>query len=100
MVNASNRLYPANRREGILARALEPARRQYDVILIDCAPSLELLTVNAATAAMQVATRRTGCAGADTIAVMRQSLSQVMSFAHAPRSAGASTPVSRCLGAN
>lgn len=38
-------------REHTLARAIAPLRGQYDVILIDCAPSLGLLTVNALTAA-------------------------------------------------
>lgn len=34
-----------------LERALAPMRDRYDVILVDCAPSLSLLTVNALTAA-------------------------------------------------
>ncbi|WP_411567209.1 ParA family protein [Raineyella sp. LH-20] len=38
-------------RELTLSRVLEPLRAEYDVILIDCAPSLGLLTVNALTAA-------------------------------------------------
>ncbi len=38
-------------REQILARALRPVMDDYDVILIDCQPSLGLLTVNALTAA-------------------------------------------------
>ncbi len=38
-------------REQSLARALRPVRDEYDVILIDCQPSLGLLTVNALTAA-------------------------------------------------
>ena len=38
-------------REGILARVLKPIQNDYDVILIDCQPSLGLLTVNALTAA-------------------------------------------------
>ena len=38
-------------RETVLARALRPAEAEYDVILIDCQPSLGLLTVNALTAA-------------------------------------------------
>jgi chromosome partitioning protein len=38
-------------REQVLARALAPARAEYDVVLIDCQPSLGLLTVNALTAA-------------------------------------------------
>ena len=38
-------------REHSLARALRPLLKDYDVILIDCQPSLGLLTVNALTAA-------------------------------------------------
>jgi chromosome partitioning protein len=37
-------------RESILKNLLEPLRAQYDVILIDCQPSLGLLTINALTA--------------------------------------------------
>ncbi|HEU5241217.1 MAG TPA: AAA family ATPase [Ornithinibacter sp.] len=38
-------------REQILARVLRPVVDEYDVVLIDCQPSLGLLTVNALTAA-------------------------------------------------
>ena len=38
-------------REQVLARVLRPVLDDYDVILIDCQPSLGLLTVNALTAA-------------------------------------------------
>ncbi|MDO5500944.1 MAG: ParA family protein [Propionibacteriaceae bacterium] len=38
-------------REQVLSRVLEPVKDRYDVILIDCAPSLGLLTINALTAA-------------------------------------------------
>jgi chromosome partitioning protein len=38
-------------REHILARVLKPVLDDYDVVLIDCQPSLGLLTVNALTAA-------------------------------------------------
>jgi chromosome partitioning protein len=38
-------------RESVLSRALRPLLDEYDVILVDCQPSLGLLTVNALTAA-------------------------------------------------
>jgi chromosome partitioning protein len=41
-------------REQCLLRALAPFREEYDVIIIDCQPSLGLLTVNALTAADSV----------------------------------------------
>lgn len=41
-------------REQTLRRVLKPARALYDIIIIDCAPSLGLLTVNALTAADRV----------------------------------------------
>ena len=37
-------------REQSLKRVIDPVRDEYDVILIDCAPSLGLLTINALTA--------------------------------------------------
>lgn len=37
-------------REQVLERALRPVRDDYDVILVDCQPSLGLLTINALTA--------------------------------------------------
>lgn len=42
------------RRERRLAEALEPVKAEYDFILIDCPPSLNLLTINALTAARGV----------------------------------------------
>ena len=41
-------------RESRLKSALEPALQDYDFVLIDCPPSLSLLTVNALTAAQRV----------------------------------------------
>jgi chromosome partitioning protein len=41
-------------REGVLKQLLEPVRDEYDFIVIDCSPSLGLITVNALTAADSV----------------------------------------------
>jgi chromosome partitioning protein len=41
-------------RETVLKRILDPLREQYDFIVIDCSPSLGLITVNALTAADSV----------------------------------------------
>ncbi len=41
-------------REGRLERSLEPVLGEYDIILVDCPPSLGLLTVNALAAADEV----------------------------------------------
>ena len=47
-------LVDKDRREQMLKRALEEAKDQYDYIIIDCAPSLGLITLNALTAADSV----------------------------------------------
>ncbi len=47
-------LVPMERRDGRLKQVLEPVRESYDFILIDCPPSLGLLTINAMTAADSV----------------------------------------------
>ena len=41
-------------RESILKEKLEPAKRRYDFIIIDCPPSLSLITINAFVAADEV----------------------------------------------
>lgn len=41
-------------REYVLRRALTPPRDQYDVVLVDCPPSLGILTINGLTAADDV----------------------------------------------
>ncbi|WP_430412484.1 ParA family protein [Kordia sp.] len=47
-------LVDKDQREYMLKKALKPIKDQYDYILIDCAPSLGLLTLNALTAADSV----------------------------------------------
>ena len=54
LAGAEVELVPIEGRERRLARALRPLARSYDTILLDCPPSLGLLTVNALTAADSV----------------------------------------------
>jgi chromosome partitioning protein len=54
LVGAEIELVSAFSRETILRQALEPIRDRYDYILVDCPPSLGLLTVNTLTAADSV----------------------------------------------
>jgi chromosome partitioning protein len=54
LAGAEVELVPMMAREFRLKRALDQARGQYDYILIDCPPSLGLLTVNALAAADEV----------------------------------------------
>jgi chromosome partitioning protein len=54
LAGAEIELVPAFSREQKLKRALEPIRDDYDIIIIDCPPSLGLLTVNGLAAADDV----------------------------------------------
>jgi len=54
LAGAEVNLIDQPRRERRLAEALEPIKHEYDFILIDCPPSLNLLTINALTAARGV----------------------------------------------
>ncbi|MGD8319566.1 MAG: ParA family protein [Gemmatimonadota bacterium] len=54
LVGAEIELVQASQRERILRHALEPLRDAYDYILVDCPPSLGLLTLNTLTAADSV----------------------------------------------
>ena len=47
-------LFNCMNRESVLKRTLEPLRRYYDMILIDCMPSLGLMNINALVAADSV----------------------------------------------
>jgi len=51
LAGAEVELVPAMAREQRLKNALEPIRGRYDAVIVDCAPSLGLLTLNALTAA-------------------------------------------------
>jgi chromosome partitioning protein len=51
LAGAEIELVPKLSREGKLKKALELARKEYEFVVIDCPPSLGLLTVNALTAA-------------------------------------------------
>jgi chromosome partitioning protein len=54
LAGAEVELAPLEQRERRLARLIAPVRESFDYILIDCPPSLGLLTVNALTAADSV----------------------------------------------
>jgi chromosome partitioning protein len=54
LAGAEAQLLPRPGREYVLRSALEPLRHDYDVILVDCSPSLGVLTLNALTAAQGV----------------------------------------------
>ena len=54
LVGVEIEMLEADDRESILKKALQPVRDDYDYIIIDCSPSLGLITVNALTAADSV----------------------------------------------
>ena len=54
LVGAEIEMLNLERREKVIKELLEPIRNDYDYILIDCSPSLGLITVNALTAANSV----------------------------------------------
>ena len=54
LVGVEIRLVNAEERESVLKRALASIRDNYDYIIIDCSPSLGLITVNSLTAADSV----------------------------------------------
>ncbi len=54
LVGAEIEMIDVPERERLLKRALQTARRKYDFIVIDCPPSLGLLTLNSLTAADSV----------------------------------------------
>lgn len=54
LVGAEIEMLNLKNREHILSKILEPVMDEYDYILIDCSPSLGLITVNALTAAASV----------------------------------------------
>lgn len=54
LVGAEIEMLDVEQRESILKNAIDPIRNEYDFIIIDCSPSLGLITVNSLTAADSV----------------------------------------------
>ena len=56
LVGAEIEMLSMENRENILKKVLHPLRAEYDYILIDCSPSLGLITINALTASNSIIT--------------------------------------------
>lgn len=54
LVGAEIEMVDRNEREQILSKAIDPVKDKYDFIIIDCPPSLGLLTINALTSSDSV----------------------------------------------
>ena len=54
LVGAEIEMLNLSNREKVISQLLDPIRNEYDYILIDCSPSLGLITVNALTAANSI----------------------------------------------
>ena len=54
LVGAEIEMLNIDKREKVIRQMLEPLRKDYDYIIIDCSPSLGLITVNSLTAADSV----------------------------------------------
>ena len=54
LIGANFELVGADQREFLLRKALQPIREQYEFIVLDCPPALDLLTLNALVAADSV----------------------------------------------
>src|SRR5574337_790895 len=61
LAGAEVEMVGVERRERRLKSALEPVQDQYDFVLVDCPPSLSMLTLNGLCAAHGVASRRANC---------------------------------------
>jgi len=78
---ATQQLHSEHGREYKLREALEKVRADYDLILIDCAPSLDLHTVNALTAAdPAVVMTQPGKFSLDGLSQLQQSFDSVQKY--------------------
>ncbi|MFZ2175520.1 MAG: ParA family protein [Rhodococcus sp. (in: high G+C Gram-positive bacteria)] len=84
LVNVRNELVASDiGRELRLRKALAPVREDYDLILIDCPPSVDLLTINALTAADEaVIITESSLFGADGIGQLLDTIQDVQEYYH------------------